>query len=185
MSSAPTPQPRRSNAVWWILGIVAGGTVLLIVFGLVFAGFFIRHVNVNESGKKVEIETPVGTLRVKSDEGHPTGLPVYPGATQVKSEGTSVEFTSQNGSGGGVATENFTTSDNLDKVADWYAQKLGPKYRREEHGEGPRHTYGPTGTQADVAFINDTGEGARVVALTRKPHGVEITLVRAGKKEIQ
>jgi hypothetical protein len=184
-SSAPAPQPRRNNAVWWIFGIVAGGTVLLIVFGLMFAGLFIRHVNVNESGNKLEIETAAGTLRVKSDEGHPTGLPVYPGASAVKAEGTSVEFLSENGAGGGITTETYTTSDNLDAVADWYAQKLGPKFRREERGETPRHFNGPGRTQADIAFINDSGEGARIVALARKSHSVEITLVSAGKKEIQ
>ncbi|HTP45242.1 MAG TPA: hypothetical protein VMJ13_11790, partial [Candidatus Acidoferrum sp.] len=37
----------------------------------------------------------------------------------------------------------------------------------------------------DVAFVDDRGNGARVVALGRHGDGTEITLVRAGKKEPQ
>jgi hypothetical protein len=38
---------------------------------------------------------------------------------------------------------------------------------------------------ADVVYVNDSGDGARVVALTARSPGVEISLVRAGKKEVQ
>jgi len=185
MSSAPTPQPRRNNAIWWVLGILGGAVVLLVAAGLIFAGYFIRHVSVRDSGKKVEIETPAGTLRVKNDEPNPTGLPVYPGASPVKSEGTTVEFSAQNGADVGVATEDYTTSDDLDKVAAWYAEKLGPKYLRQSDADGTLHAHGPHGTKADVAFESRSREGTRVVALTKQSPGVQITLVRAGKKEIQ
>ena len=130
MSSAPTPQPKRNNAIWWILGIVCGAIVLLIAGSLIFASIFIRHVSVDESGKKLVVDTPVGTLRVKGDDTHPTGLPVYPGATVDDSEGTKVEFSAQNGAAVGMAAEDYTTPDDLAKVAAWYAQKLGPKFIR-------------------------------------------------------
>jgi len=185
VSSAPTPQPRPNNTIWWVLGILGGAVVLLIAAGLIFAGYFIRHVSVDESGKKVEIETPAGTLRVNNDETRPTGLPVYPGATPDKSEGTRVEFSAQNGADVGVATESYTTSDDLDKVAAWYAEKLGPKYLRQSDTDATLHTHGPHGTKADVAFESKSGEGTRIVTLTKQSPGVEITLVRAGKKEIQ
>jgi hypothetical protein len=185
VSSAPTPQPRRNNAIWWVLGIIGGGIVLVVVAGLLFAGYFIRHVSVNDSGKKVEIETPAGTIRVSTDQSHPTGLPIYPGATVAKSEGATVDFSAQNGAAMGVATETYTTSDDIDKVAAWYAEKLGPKYRRESDAEGNLHDRGSHGSKADIVFENKTGEGTRVVTLTKQYRSVQITLVRAGKKEIQ
>jgi len=185
MSSAPTPKPRPNNAIWWILGIIGGAIALLIAAGLIFAGYFIRHVSVNDSGKKVEIETPAGTLRVNNDETRPTGLPVYPGATPDKSEGTRVEFSAQNGADVGVSTEDYTTSDDLGKVAAWYAEKLGPKYLRESNTDGTLHARGPHGSKADVDFESKSSEAARIVALTKQSSGAQITLVRAGKKEIQ
>lgn len=38
---------------------------------------------------------------------------------------------------------------------------------------------------ADVSFVSETSEGARVVALKQTNSGVEISLVRAGKREVQ
>jgi hypothetical protein len=191
MSSAPAPTPPRkpNNAVWWILGIVGGGIVILIFFGLLLAGLFVRHLHVDENGKKVEIETPVGAVRVNAGENvHETGLPVYPGAQAAADEGANVDLESPQGAGLAIAAEKYSTADDLDKVSAWYAQKLGPGYRREEHGFRIPHGRVGASSDADVAFVNDDGKrdnGARIVALTRKYGGVEIELVRVGKKEVQ
>lgn len=185
MSSAPTPQQKNNQVIWWIVGIIGGGIALLVVLGLVVAGVVMRHVNVKEKGDKVEIETPVGSIRVNSDDAHATGLPIYPGAIRVKSEGTSVELSSKDGQALGVGVEKYTTPDNLDKVSAWYVQKLGSAYRREKPGHGNHHVHGMDSDNADIVYVNDSGDGARVVALTAKPPGVEISLVRAGKKEVQ
>ena len=82
----------------------------------------------------------------------------------------------------GVATENYTTSDDLDKVSAWYQQKLGPKYRRESDAGGTLHARGQHGAKADIVFTNDSGEGSRIVTLTKKFSGVEITLCVSGKR---
>ncbi|MGH9714635.1 MAG: hypothetical protein ACRD5M_15170 [Candidatus Acidiferrales bacterium] len=185
MSSAPTPQQKNNQALWWILGILGGALALMVILGLVVAGVVMRHVNVRENGQKVEIETPVGAIRVNSDEGHPTGLPIYPGATKVKSEGAAVEFASKDGAPLGIAAEKYETSDDLEKVAAWYAQKLGPSYKREKPHSGTHYVRGVSTKDADAVFVNDTSDGARVVALTEKSGGVDIELIRAGKKEIQ
>jgi hypothetical protein len=185
MSSAPAPQPKSNNTIWWILGIVAGAIVLLAAGSLIFVGLFIRHVSVDDSGKKVVVDTPVGTIRVHNDETHTTALPVYPGSTAVESEGTSIELSSRSGAAMGVVVENYTTSDDLDKVSVWYQQKLGPKYRRESDADGTLHARDQHGIKADIVFKNESGEGARIVALAKNSSGVEITLLRFGKKEIQ
>jgi len=193
MSSGPTPQastprpsappPQKSNALLWILAIIGGGVILMVVLGLVVAGVFVRRVRVDEAGKKVEIETAAGSIRVDSESAHRTGLPVYPGATRKTSEGAAVELSSRSGDAVGVTVESYSTTDNFDKVTEWYAQKLGPNFRRED---GHGHVHGIQGvSDADVAFVEDRGAGARVVALQKKSGIVEISLVRAGAKEVQ
>jgi hypothetical protein len=186
-SSTPGPPqprpPRRNDAVLWILAIVGGGFVVLVLGGLLIASMFIRHVHVNQSGKQVEIETPAGSLRVNGDQVHPTGLPVYPGAQPDKSEGATVELSAISGAGLGLATEKYVTSDDLDEVSEWYQQQLGPSYKREEHGSTTHRQH--VSSDADVAYVYEKGDNTRLVALTKKPDGVEIELLRIGKKEVQ
>ena len=190
MSGAPMPPPppRPKNAVVWILAIIGAGFVATVLFGFLFTSIFIRHLHVDETGKKVEIETPAGAIRVNSEDKRSTGLPVYPGARPVSDESSSVDLELPVGAGVGIATEKYSTHDSLDKVTEWYAQKLGSAYHREDHGSVLHVGHANATSDADVAFINDNGErgnGARVVALTRKSRGVEIELVRVGKKEVQ
>jgi hypothetical protein len=185
MSSAPTPQQKNNQVIWWIVGIVGGGIALLVMLGLMVAGVVMRHVIVKEKGDKVEIETPVGSIRVNSNDAHPTGLPIYPGAKRIKSDAANVELTSKDGEAVGVGVERYATSDNLEKVSAWYIQKLGPSYHREKPGHGTHYVHGVDDDGANVVYVNDSGDGARVVALTAKSPGVEISLIRAGKKEVQ
>ena len=186
MSSAPAPQqPKKNQVIWWIVGIVGGGIALLVILGLMVAGVVMRHVHMRENGDKVEIESPVGSIRINSDDAHPTGLPIYPGATRIKSNAANAELSSKDGQALGVGVERFATSDNLEKVSAWYVQKLGPAYHLEKHGHGTHYVHGTDGENADMVYVNDSGEGARVVALTAKNPGVEISLVRVGKKEVQ
>jgi hypothetical protein len=194
MSSVPTPQPPQppqvpaqnsSQVLWWILGILGGGIALLVMLGLMIGGAVLRHLNVREKGDKVEIETSVGSIRVNSDSAHPTGLPIYPGATRVKSEGANVELSARDGLAVGVGVEKYSTSDDLEKVSAWYVQKLGPSYHREKSGHETHYLHGTDSDNANIVYVNDSGDGARVVALTSKSSGVEIALIRAGKKEVQ
>jgi hypothetical protein len=185
MSSAPAPQQKKNPVLWWIVAIAGGGIALLIMLGLMVAGVVMRHVNVREKGDKVEIETPVGSIRVNGDDAHPTGLPVYPGARRIKSDAANVELTSKDGQAVGVGVERYATSDNLQKVSAWYVRKLGPSYHREKPGHGTHYVQGIGDDNADIVYVNDSGDGARVVALASKSSEVEISLLRAGKKEVQ
>ena len=177
------PPPKRNDAVLWILAIVGGGFVVLVLGGLLLASMFIRHVHVNQTGSQVEIETPAGALRVNGDQAHATGLPVYPGAKQDKSEGSTVELSAISGAGLGLAAEKYATSDDLDEVSEWYKQQLGPGYKREEHGSATHREH--VSSDADVAYVYEKGDTTRLVALTKKSGGVEIELLRIGKKEVQ
>ena len=175
--------PKRNDAVLWILAIVGGGFVVLVLGGLLLASMFIRRVHVSQTGKQVEIETPAGALRVDSEQPHPTGLPVYPGAKRLESEGAGLELSAPSGAALGISTEKYKASADLDETSKWYAQKLGPSYEREDHGSGAHHQH--VSSDADIAYVYEKGDNVRVVSLTKKSDGVEIELVRIGKKEVQ
>src|SRR5580658_4982153 len=183
--AAIPPRRRGNNAVWWILGIVAGGIVVMVLFGLALAGLFIRNLRVHNQGNNVEIQTPVGAIKVNKDVPRASGLPVYPGAKSAGNDNNAkVELSNEDG-GVGIAVEHFATSDSLDQVDTWYAHRLSSSFRREENlSHHPIHGV-TVDSDTDIAFVDDHGEGARVVALTRKGGGVDIVLFRAGKKEAQ
>ncbi len=184
MNMAP---PRRdNNAVWWILGIVAGGIMLMVVFGLALAGMFLHRVHLHSSEKNVDVQTPVGEFKVDTDSSHHTGLPLYPGATlSDNNNGNAHVELSFDDNGVGLAVETYKTDDSLDDVSAWYQKQLGPSFRRETPKANgmPHHTN--VDSNADIAYVDDKGNGARVVALTQEDHGVKINLVRVGKRETQ
>src|SRR5271170_735370 len=157
----PPQRQRRSNsAVWWILGIVAGGIVVMVLFGLALAGLFIRNLRVHNQGNNVEIQTPVGAIKVNKDVPRATNLPVYPGAMSAGNDKNAQVELSAGDEGVGFAVEHFTTSDNLDQVDAWYARRLGSSFRREE--KLSRHPiHGVTvDADTDIAFVDDRGDGA-------------------------
>ncbi|MGA8038445.1 MAG: hypothetical protein WA823_04005 [Candidatus Acidiferrales bacterium] len=184
MNMAP---PRRdNNAVWWILGIVAGGIMLMIVFGLALAGMFLHRVHLHSSEKNVDVQTPVGEFKVNTDGSHHTGLPLYPGATvSDPNDGNAHVELSFDDNGVGLAVETYKTGDSLDDVSAWYQKQLGPSFRRETPKANGMPHHANVDSNADVAFVDDKGGGARVVALTNEDDGVKINLVRVGKRETQ
>jgi hypothetical protein len=156
----------------------------MVVFGVALAGLLVHNLHIRNKGQNVEIQTPVGGIKVNSDATHATSLPIYPGSTSVDSHNTNLEVSSGD-AGFGIAVEKYSTADELDKVSGWYAQRLGPSFRREKQGSHTKIQGVEANSDADVAFVDDHGDGARVVALTRKSERVEIALVRVGVKQAQ
>ena len=185
-SAVPPPSPAsRNTAIWWILGILGGGVVILALCGLVFTAYIARQVHIKEAGKNVEISTPVGQIQVNQGGPHDTGLPIYPGASALESDGANIQITPAEGTGVGVAAAKYSTSDSLDKVAAWYSGHLGPDFTREAPGRGVYRTPGVNAGDTDVAFVSKNGDRVRVVGLKKKPGGVEIDLARVGQQEVQ
>ena len=186
-AAAPVPPPRQTNkALWWILGIFAAGFLVVVIGALALVGFILHRVHVTQSANRVEIETPAGVLKV--DQNHPgsTGLPLYPGAELQKSQGANIEFSS-NDARGGLAVEKYHSSDSRDTVKEWYAKRLGPSFRLEtgQFDTEKNQKYPVDMKAGDVAFVDDHGNGARVVALKDVDGGTEIVLLRVGRKEPQ
>jgi len=185
-SAVPPPSPASQNtAIWWILGIVGGGVVILALCGLVFTSYIARQVRVKEAGKQVEISTPVGQIQVNKGGPHDTGLPIYPGASALESDGANIQITAAEGTQVGVAAAKYFTSDPLDKVAAWYSERLGPEFSRETPGRGSSRIQRVEASDADVAFVSQNGDRVRVVGLKKRPGGVEIDLARVGQQEAQ
>lgn len=182
----PPQPPKRSHALLWILGILGGGWVLLIVGGLIFTVYVARQVRIREANNRVEIQTPVGEIRVNKNQAHSTGLPIYPEAVASGSEGGSIELSADDESVG-MATERYRSGDSVDKVEEWYRGRLGGEYRLEARGSRPNWDRNDRlqMSSVDVAFVDDSGEGARVIGLKRSGDGTEISLFRIGKREFQ
>jgi hypothetical protein len=183
------PAPRKSsNVIWWVLGIIGACIVLVMIAGLVVVSALVHKVHVNARDNKVEIETPVGSLKVNGDNARGTGLPVYPGAVQEKSQGANFEV-SANGKSAGLSIEKYASDDSRETVQAWYASKLGPDFKLQVSKPGEHNDQIPGVPMkmdaSDVAFVDDRGDGAKVVALSRRGDGTEIMLLRAGKKEAQ
>jgi hypothetical protein len=173
-----TPPRRDNNAVWWILGIVVGGILLMIVFGLALAGMFLHHVHVQNSDK------------VDTDGNRRTGLPIYPGAELMSDkDGSAHVELSLDDAGVGLAVETYQSDDDLEVVDAWYRKQLGPGFKREtpKSSGTKQHNHGSKNfdDDADIAYSDDRGQGAKVVALTKNDDGVRINLVHVGKREAQ
>lgn len=182
---APVPPP-RNNAVWWILGIIGGGLVVLLILATTFGLFIARNLHLNDTGKNVQISTPVGQIQVNKGAAQETGLPLYPGATETRSgESANVEFIPVEGERLGVAAAKYFTTDPLEKVAAWYTARLGSEFTREASGRRTHRIHGVDVGDADVAFIDDKNDSVRLVALKNLAGGVEIDLARFGKHEAQ
>jgi hypothetical protein len=182
----PTPPQRRNNAIWWILGIVAVGIIVMFLFGVTLAGLFIHHLKVRNSGDKVDIQTALGAISVDKGGPHVTGLEIYPGASPSSDDkGANVNL-SANDTAVGIATEQYQTKDPIDFVQAWYRKHLSPDFRLEASKGVPDHSNGLVKmNDGDVAFVDDHRNGVRVVALKRISEGTQITLVRIGTKETQ
>src|ERR1700733_534454 len=181
-----TETQRRSNALWWILGIVAAGIIFMVFCSLMVAGLFIRHLKIKGSGDKVAIETPVGSISVNGGSPHTTGLEIYPGAVPSSgNKNTSINLDA-NDTGVGIATEQYETKDPIEFVQAWYKKHLGPDFHLETGKDKLAHGKGSLSlNDSEVAFVDDRHNGARVVALKKISSGTQITLVRVGKKETQ
>src|ERR1700735_1858144 len=182
----PAQPPRRNNAVWWILGIVAAGIIVMFLFGVTLAGLFIHHLKVRNSGDKVDIQTAVSSLSLEKAGHHATGLEIYPGsAPSSDNKGASVTPSAKD-TALEIATEHNEPKAPIDCVQDWYKKRLGPEFRLETNHDDADHSNGHTAiNDNDVAFVDDHHNCVRVVALKKNSGGTKITPARVGTRETQ
>lgn len=187
MSANPIPPPQqRSQAIWWVLGIIGGGFVVMMILGL-FVALYIAHssIHVDNRSKSVEVNTPVGKIAVDAGKTPDTGLPVYPGATADAHNRANIEISAPFAGQLGVAAAKYYTNDSLDQVDAWYRDHLGEGFERQSPARGTHRSPQVHIDDANVAFVWDNGEMVRLVTLKQRISGIEIGLARFGKSEAQ
>ena len=122
-------------------GVLAGVLVAFLILGaLVVAGVFLAgiyfaeniHVTKSEGahGDTVEVETPIGSMRVqqhKKLDPKLIGVPVYPGAVREENDGGAVSFDFASEAGHKEFTllaAEYSTEDSVDRVKDYYRHEL-------------------------------------------------------------
>ncbi|MGC1936195.1 MAG: hypothetical protein WA681_14360 [Candidatus Acidiferrales bacterium] len=181
----------KNNAIWWVLGILGGLLVILVMGGIVLGAYLVRMTHVRENAEQMEISTPLGKVDVEKNGTHSTGLPAYPGASlSPYTRGGSVQFSAGDDASFSFATEKYITPDSVDKVREWYRSHLGADFRQQEPGsedsvEWNGRKYPIEFGQTDVAFLNDSRDAVRLVALKNLFGKTEIDLLRIGPRQVQ
>lgn len=173
--AAPPPPRTGSHLIaisLLVLALIVVVSVLTVVIGLRFLARGVK-VNVAEAGagnKAVSIKTPVGSLEVNQDVNESRlGLPIYPGARRTRDGGAAnVNISVGDEQGVRVVAAKFETADALEKVREFYKQRLGSDVTKftERNHEG--HT---------VFEIKRSGQ-EKIVALHESGSMTQIELVR-------
>jgi hypothetical protein len=129
---APSAPAKGTSPVVKIILVIAGIFVFITVASIgtcVYVGYRAkraveRTIQMDESGKSIKIQTPQGEIKLGE---HPTkegdtvaGVPIYPGATALEGGGQ-FSFGDKFQIGG----QDYLTTDPVDKVVDFYKEKLG------------------------------------------------------------
>lgn len=128
----PPAPPRAPSRVLPIvllsLALIVALSVLAVWVGLRVLSHAVR-VRVDDGGggkEEVSIKTPVGSFEAAKgvDEAH-LGLPIYPGAKQVKDDGATLNFNFGGDTSMRLVVGKFETPDPIEKVTVFYRNRLG------------------------------------------------------------
>lgn len=181
---APPPPPQTGSHIVAIALLTL--TLIIVVSGLVvWTGlrFLARNVQVRvdegERGKKeVSIKTPVGTFELNQDVNEARlGLPIYPGAKRLEDkESATINIEIPGEANVGMVIATFETPDPLEKVRDFYKERLGSSVTKfnEKDREGKTVFEVKRGGDEKFVAIESRGPGTRI-ALVRVSHGKETT----------
>lgn len=193
----PPPAPQSGSHVVAIALMVLALIILVSVVAL-WTGFRIIsrsvHMQVNDAGggrKEVSIKTPFGGIEVNKDKTVSEvslGLPFYPGATSA-SDSADASVNMQFGSHAlRIVVGKFQTTDALDKVKDFYQERLtrevGKFEPRDDIELNPNHWDTKEGNfmgknrEGKTVFEIKKHDHERVVALKGNEDGTRIELVR-------
>jgi hypothetical protein len=163
-----------------LAGVLAAILILaaLAVVGIFIAGmYFAQNIHVQKSknakGETVEVDTPIGSMRVQEHmklDPKTIGVPVYPGAVREDRNGAAsfdFSFDSAHKEFTVLAAE-YTTSDSIDRVREFYHREL-PHWMISQRLHG--------GVKMEY-----TEEGyKRIIAITEKEGRTHIGLASIGE----
>jgi hypothetical protein len=154
-----------------LAGVLAAFLILaaLAVVGVFMAGMYVAdniHVQKTKTakGETVEVETPLGSMRVqehKKLDPKLIGVPVYPGAIRQDDDNhaASVDFSFDSGHKEFtlVAAE-YSTDDSIDKVKDFYHRELPHWMITQKHDGGLHMEYTEDGYKRIIAITEKHGK---------------------------
>ena len=123
MSTLSCTNSRRAISYGFLLGIALAGLVILPACSM-----NVKDQQANDGGKKVDIETPLGSMHVNEDvKGQDFGVAVYPGARR-RSDGEDKHGANVNMAFGGfglkVVAAEFESDDSPEKIKTFYRSAL-------------------------------------------------------------
>jgi hypothetical protein len=175
----PQPPGSRSNVVAIVLLLLA--LVVLVCGVAVWGGLrFLAsavHVQVENQGsgkKEVSIKTPFGSVEVNKDVNEVSlGLPIYPGATRIKDQGSAAVNLDIAGEAKlHVLAGRYETPDSIDKVVAFYHDRLGDQVTsfKERNEEGKTVFEIKHDKQDKVVALKSSGDKT-VIELVRIAEG--------------
>jgi hypothetical protein len=175
--------PPQNRALWWVLGVIVALLLLIIGGGMFLASHIARDVTV-KGPNDVDLHTPAGEVSIHKTTEDTTGLPVYPGST-LQHEGARIQFEPSHEEGGlGLSAATYISTDDFEKVKNWYQKNLDPSFRPEKNKATVRIGGADVG-HADLAFVSHGENRLRIVALERRGSETKISLVRMGRQQAQ
>jgi hypothetical protein len=87
-----------------------------------------------------------------------------------------------------VSGANYTTTDSMEKVDDWYRGRLDKDFQREGPGPTSLVVKGTTVQieNGEIAYISQAGPAVQIISLKhRADGGTKIDVVRMGRSEAQ
>jgi hypothetical protein len=162
----------RGGALGAVLTVI-GILVLVAMVGMVAGGLYIaHHVRVESSagahGHNVSIETPFGSMHVREDlKADPKrfGVPVYPGAVLAQDHHklAKVEFNfgSDESQGFAIVAGEYTTSDPIEKVRQFYQGEL-PHWMVSDDHRGRVHFSFKEGGYQKIVVLERRGDTTRI-----------------------
>ena len=138
-------RPRRGGALAAVLIGLAAIAILFVAGTAVIGWYMARHIRVEQGHGRTVVETPFGSVRVREGSHFDPalfGVPEYPGAEQetdgrklasfdIELGDESHEFT--------VLAARYTTRDPVEKVAQFYRERLPQWTVLESSGHARRH----------------------------------------------
>jgi hypothetical protein len=167
------PPPPRSGSYAVTIALLVLGFIVLCSAMALWVGFRVLtrgvHVSVNDTGgdkKEVTIKTPFGGIEVNKEVSEASlGLPMYPGATRSSGHGDATVNMNFGDNMARLVVAKFHTSDPIDKVKDFYDQRLTSEVGRFSVNQTPFDSDKWDKTEGN--FIRKDREGKTVYEIKR------------------
>jgi len=127
------PPKKNQNILIWIL--TGCGTVLvlfILVAVLAFRSFVKNNLHVGPNG---EVDVQMGGMTMHAGKAQDVGLPIYPGADIASATGMEMTIPTPKNGTQAITQAIYSSKDSVEKVDDWYHQKLGAEFIRLDAGQ--------------------------------------------------